>query len=47
MARMEEIDTDKYAESLEATFDQLLDSMGISFSEIIGDTKLEDFFWGK
>ena len=47
MARVEEIDTDKYLEYLEATFDQLLDSMGISFSEIKGDTKLEDFFWGK
>ncbi len=44
MARKEEIDVDKYIEFLESTFEQLLDALGFSFNEIIGATKLEDFF---
>jgi len=44
MARKEEIDVDKYIEFMESTFEQLLDALGFSFDEIIGATKLEDFF---
>jgi DNA polymerase I len=46
MARPEEIDTEKYLEYLRSTFDQLLDSLGYDFDQIMGATKLEDFFWG-
>ncbi len=44
MARKEEVDVDKYIEFMESTFEQLLDALGFSFDEIIGATKLEDFF---
>jgi len=44
MARKDEIDVDKYIEFMESTFEQLLDALGFSFDEIIGATKLEDFF---
>jgi DNA polymerase I len=44
MAKKEEIDVDKYIEFMESTFEQLLDALGFSFDEIIGATKLEDFF---
>ncbi|MBI2185111.1 MAG: DNA-directed DNA polymerase I [Thaumarchaeota archaeon] len=46
MAKPEEIDSEKYIEHLRSTFDQLLDSIGYDFDEILGATKLEDFFWG-
>ena len=31
---------------MRSTFDQLLDSLGYSFDEILGVTKLEDLLWG-
>ncbi|MBI4258451.1 MAG: DNA-directed DNA polymerase I [Thaumarchaeota archaeon] len=46
MARPEEVDSEKYIDHLRSTFDQLLDSLGYEFDEILGATKLEDFFWG-
>lgn len=38
-----EVDVDKYVAYLHATFDQVLDALGLSFDEIIGLTKLERF----
>jgi DNA polymerase I len=40
------IDVAKYVEYLESTFGQVLDAIGISFDEIVGVSKLEDFLWG-
>ncbi|MFQ6010693.1 MAG: DNA-directed DNA polymerase I [Nitrososphaerales archaeon] len=45
LAKIEEIDQAKYLETLRSTFDQLLDALGYDFDEILGATKLEDFFW--
>jgi DNA polymerase I len=39
-----EIDTDKYIAYLQSTFDQVLDALGLNFEEIIGLTKLAQFF---
>jgi DNA polymerase, archaea type len=38
-----EVDVDKYIAYLQATFDQVLDALGLSFDEIIGLTKLARF----
>jgi DNA polymerase I len=38
-----EVDVDKYIAYLQATFDQVLDALGLSFEEIIGLTRLESF----
>lgn len=46
LAKPSEIDVGKYLEYMKSTFDQLLGSMGYDFDEILGATKLEDFFWG-
>jgi DNA polymerase I len=46
LAVKEEIDTDKYKEYLKSTFDQILDSLGISFDRIVGITKLESWMSG-
>ncbi len=45
MAKMNEVDTKKYQEYMRSTFDQILDAIGYEFEEIVGVTKLEDFFW--
>ncbi|MEM3436976.1 MAG: DNA-directed DNA polymerase I [Nitrososphaerales archaeon] len=45
LAKIEEIDVEKYLEYLRGTFEQLLDALGYSFDEILGAMKLEDFFW--
>jgi DNA polymerase elongation subunit (family B) len=45
MARANEIDVEKYIEYMRSTFDQILSSLGYDFDEILGATKLEDFFW--
>jgi DNA polymerase, archaea type len=45
MARADEIDVEKYIEYMRSTFDQILGSLGYDFDEILGATKLEDFFW--
>lgn len=46
MARIEDVDVDKYVEYLKSTFDQVLDPLEIDFDEILGVTKLETFLWG-
>jgi DNA polymerase I len=43
LATKNEIDIDKYVAYLHSTFDQVLDSLGLDFEEIIGLTKLERF----
>jgi DNA polymerase I len=46
MASPDEVDSDKYLEQLKSTFDQILDALGYDFNEIMGVTKLEEYFWG-
>ncbi|MEM3387561.1 MAG: DNA-directed DNA polymerase I [Nitrososphaerales archaeon] len=46
MATPDEVDTVKYLEQLKSTFDQILDALGYEFNEIMGVTKLEEYFWG-
>jgi len=43
LASNSEIDVDKYVGYLQSTFDQVLDALGLDFTEIIGLTKLERF----
>jgi DNA polymerase I len=48
MARPDEIDTPKYMEFMESTFDQILSSMDLDFASLIGELKqtgLDQFFW--
>jgi len=44
LANLDQIDVSKYVEYIDSTFEQVLDALEISFSEIIGTTKLESFF---
>ena len=43
LANKEDIDVDKYVSYLESTFEQILDALGMSFSEVVGLTRLESF----
>ncbi|MDE1868272.1 MAG: DNA mismatch repair protein MutH, partial [Thaumarchaeota archaeon] len=48
MARSDEIDSAKYMEFMESTFDQILSSMDLDFDTLIGapkQTGLDQFFW--
>ncbi len=45
LANIQEVDTKKYEAYMRSTFDQILSSLGYDFDEIVGATKLEDFFW--
>ena len=45
LAKSGEIDTEKYLEYMESTFDQILSSLGYEFDVILGASKLEDFFF--
>ncbi len=48
MARPDEIDSAKYMEFMESTFDQILASMDLDFNALIGapkQTGLDQFFW--
>jgi DNA polymerase I len=44
LARVDEIDSDKYIEYAHSMFDQMLDALDFSFEEMLGATTL-DFFW--
>ncbi|MDG6926093.1 MAG: DNA-directed DNA polymerase I [Nitrososphaerota archaeon] len=44
LARLDDVDVDKYLEYASSMFDQMLDSLGFSFDEIMGSTTL-DAFW--
>ena len=43
LASRNEVDVDKYIAYLQATFDQVLDAVGLNFEEIIGVTRLASF----
>ena len=48
LAKPEEIDTEKYLETMEATFDQLLSSLNFNFKSILGkprQSNLDELFW--
>ncbi len=40
LARIDEIDVEKYVEYLKTSLEQVLDALGISFEEVLGSTKL-------
>ncbi len=46
LASIDEIDTKKYVEYIESTFEQVLDALGTNLNELIGHAKLEAFFEG-
>jgi DNA polymerase I len=46
LASRNEIDVDKYIAYLQATFEQVLDALGLNFDEIIGMTRLASFLGG-
>jgi DNA polymerase I len=43
-ANVNEIDADKYKDHIKATFEQVLDALGIEFHEIMGFTKIDAFY---
>jgi DNA polymerase, archaea type len=48
LAKYEEIDTEKYLEAMESTFDQLLTALDLNFKSIIGkprQSNLDELFW--
>ena len=49
-AKPEEIDTEKYLETMEATFDQVLSSLNFNFKSLLGKPRqanLDELFWRK
>ncbi len=44
LASIHDVDTEKYVEYLESTFDQVFDTLGLDFQEILGISKLDSFF---
>jgi len=44
LATIREVDTNKYRDYLESTFEQVLDALSMDFNEIMGIQKLESFF---
>jgi DNA polymerase, archaea type len=49
-ARPEEIDTEKYLETMEATFDQVLSSLSFNFKSLLGkprQSNLDELFWSR
>ena len=50
LVKAEKIDTEKYLEAMEATFDQLLSSLNFNFKSILGkphQSNLDELFWSK
>ena len=50
LIKMEDIDTEKYLETMEATFDQLLSSLNFNFQSILGkprQSNLDELFWSR
>ncbi|MBA3750058.1 MAG: hypothetical protein H0X03_04040, partial [Nitrosopumilus sp.] len=48
LANQMDIDTEKYLEAMESTFDQILSSLNLNFKSIIGkprQTNLDELFW--
>ncbi len=46
LAKIDEVDSEKYIEYIRGTFDQVLDSLGLEFEDLAGVKKLESFFSG-
>jgi DNA polymerase I len=46
LARLEDVDTEKYIEYIRGTFEQVLDALGVEFEDLAGVKKLESFFNG-
>jgi DNA polymerase I len=49
LANQMDIDTEKYLETMESTFDQILSSLNLNFKSLIGkprQTNLDELFWG-
>ncbi|MEM1537888.1 MAG: DNA-directed DNA polymerase I [Candidatus Nezhaarchaeales archaeon] len=44
LARIDEVDVDKYIGHLRTTFEQVLEALGIGFDEVLGLKRLESFF---
>lgn len=44
LARIDEVDAEKYVSSIRTTFEQVLDAMDLDFDEVLGEAKLERFF---
>jgi DNA polymerase I len=44
LARLDEIDSEKYTEYIRGTFEQVLDALGVEFEDLAGVKKLESFF---
>ena len=48
LANKMDIDTEKYLDTMEATFDQILSSLNLNFKSIIGkprQSNLDELFW--
>lgn len=43
LAVLEEVDTEKYVEHIQTTFEQVLDALDIDFNDIIGISRLEQW----
>ena len=46
LARIEEVDIEKYVEYIQGTFEQVLDALGIEWEDLAGVKKLDSFFGG-
>jgi DNA polymerase I len=46
LAKLEEVDVEKYIEYIRGTFEQVLDALGIEWEDLAGVKKLESFFSG-
>jgi DNA polymerase I len=49
LVKPDEIDTDKYLETMEVTFDQILASLNFNFKSLVGQPRqsnLDELFWG-
>ncbi|HZT35872.1 MAG TPA: DNA polymerase domain-containing protein, partial [Nitrososphaera sp.] len=50
LAKPEDIDTDKYLETMESTFDQILSTLNFDFKSVLGKPRqqsLDELFWSK
>jgi DNA polymerase I len=50
LAKPDEIDTEKYIETMESTFDQVLSALNFEFKSMLGKPRqqsLDELFWGK
>jgi DNA polymerase I len=46
LAKLDEVDSEKYIEYIRGTFEQVLDALGIEWEDLAGVKKLESFFSG-